>query len=171
MPDIQNIRLTSAELSQLWASYQNDSGSICVLKHMLETVEDEDIRPLLTHSLQLAQLHIQKLNTIFGQENFPLPKGFVENEDLNLNAPRLFSDNYMLQFLKQMTQISLNAYALSKSLAVRIEIDEFYGKCLSETSQLETRIKNVLLSKGLFIRSPYIAYPDKVDFVKKQNFL
>ncbi len=171
MPDMQNIKLTSAELSQLWASYQNDSGSICVLKHMLQIVEDEDIRPLLTRSLELAQLHIKKLNTIFNQENFPLPKGFTESEDLNLNAPRLFSDNYMLQFLKQMTQISLNAYALSKSLAVRSDIDEFYVQCLSETSQLETNIKNVLLSKGLFIRSPYIAYPDKVDFVKKQNFL
>ncbi len=31
--------------------------------------------------------------------------------------------------------------------------------------------KNTLLSKGLYVRSPYIPYPEKVDFVKKQSFL
>lgn len=171
MVNEQNIRLTSAELSQLWASYQNDSGSICILKHFLDTVEDDEIRPVLEHALQLSQGHIQKLTAIYTKENYPLPKGFSEDQDLNLNAPRLFTDNFMLQFMKQMAQISLNAYSVSKSLAVRSDIDQFYAQCLTEANQLDTMVKNVLLSKGLYVRSPYIPYPKKVDFVKKQNFL
>lgn len=167
----QNIRLTSAELSQLWASFQNDSGSICVLKHFLETVEDTEIRPILEHAVQLSQTHIKNLTSIFTEENYPLPKGFSEDQDLNVNVPRLFSDNFMLQFMKQMAQISLNAYSVAKSLAVSSDIDEFYAQCLAEANQLDTTVKNVLLSKGLYVRSPYIPYPKKVDFIKKQSFL
>ncbi|SDI03478.1 DUF3231 family protein [Alteribacillus bidgolensis] len=167
----QNIKLTAAELSQLWTSYQNDSGSICLLEHFLATVEDNEIRPILEHALHLSKTHIEKITAIFTEENYPLPKGFSVNEDLQLKVPRLFSDHFMLQFMNQMAQISLNGYSVSKSLAVRSDIDEFYSQCLTEAIQLDTMVKNTLLSKGLYIRSPYIPYPEKVDFVKKQNFL
>ncbi|MFD2759672.1 DUF3231 family protein [Lentibacillus juripiscarius] len=167
----QNIKLTSAELSQLWTSYINDTASICMIKHFLATVEDPDVRPILEHALQLSQTHIQKLNALYNEENYPVPQGFSENQDLNKDAPRLFSDNYMLMFLHQMAQISLNAYSVSKSLAVRSDINEFYAQCLTEAIQLDTMAKNTLLSKGLYVRSPYIPYPEKVDFVKKQSFL
>ncbi|MBP1948635.1 DUF3231 family protein [Virgibacillus litoralis] len=167
----QNIRLTSAELSQLWTSYQNDSASICMIMYFLRTVEDPEIRPILEHALQLSQSHIQKLTAIYTDENYPLPKGFSVDQDSNLNAPRLYSDNYMLQFMSQMGQISLNGYSVAKSLAVRSDIDEFYAQCAAEANQLDTMTKNLLLSKGLYVRSPYIPYPEKVDVVKKPSFL
>ncbi|SDH69139.1 Protein of unknown function [Alteribacillus persepolensis] len=167
----KDARLTSAELSQLWATYQNDSGSLCILKYFLKTVEDAEIRPILEHALQLSQAHIQILTDIFTKENYPLPKGFSEDQDLNINAPRLFTDNYMLQFLSQMSNISLSAYSVSKSLAVRSDIDQFFGQCLTEVNQMNTMVKEILLEKGLYIRSPYIPYPQNIDFVKKQNFL
>ncbi|MGY0694489.1 DUF3231 family protein [Virgibacillus sp. FSP13] len=167
----QNIKLTSAEISQLWTSYQNDSGSICMLKHFLQVVEDSEIRPIIEHALRLSQRHIQKLTTIFTKENYPLPKGFSESQDLNIDSSRLFTDNYMLQFIKQSAQISLSGYGVAKSLAVRSDVDEFYAQCLAEVNRLDTMTKNVLLSKGLYVRSPYIPYPNKVDFVKKQSFL
>ncbi|WP_188456796.1 DUF3231 family protein [Virgibacillus oceani] len=166
-----NTKLTSAELSQLWTSYQNDSGSICMLTYFLKSVEDAEIRSLLDHALQLSQSHIQKLSGIFTNENFPIPKGFTKDQDLNINAPRLFTDVYMLQFMKQSAQISLNGYSVAKSLAVRSDIDAFFGQCLAEANQLDTMAKNILLTKGLYVRSPYIPYPDKIDFVKKQRFL
>ncbi|WP_099156861.1 DUF3231 family protein [Virgibacillus ndiopensis] len=166
-----HTKLTSAELSQLWTSFQNDSGSICILKYFLKTVEDSEIQSILDHALQLSQSHIQKLTTIFTEENYPLPKGFSKDQDLNIDAPRLFSDVFMLQFMKQSAQISLNGYSFAKTLAVRSDIDQFYAQCLAEANQLDTMAKNMLLRKGLYVRSPYIPYPKKVDFIKKQRFL
>jgi hypothetical protein len=167
----KNIRLTAAELSQLWTSFQNDTMSICMLKYFLDKVEDTEIRSVIEYALQLSQSHISKLTDIFKGENYPVPKGFNEEEDLNVNAPRLFSDEYILLFMRQLGQLALNAYSVSKSLAVRSDIDEYYAECLVEAIKLETFAKKVLLSKGLYIRSPYIPTPEKVDFVKKQSFL
>ncbi len=73
--------------------------------------------------------------------------------------------------MNQMAQISLNAYGVSKSLAVRSDIDQYFGQCLTESNEMDTMVKKVLLQKGLYVRSPYIPYPQKVDLVKKQSFL
>ncbi len=165
------VQLTSAELSQIWTSYLNDTASICILKYFLKTCEDPDAHNILEHALKLSEGHVAKLTTIFNGEDYPVPAGFSENQDLNIEAPRLFSDQYLLHFMFQMSQISLNAYSVAKSLAVRPDIDAYFAECLQESKELDTMAKQALLSKGLFVRSPFIPYPDKVDYVKKQSFL
>lgn len=164
-------KLTSAELSQLWTSYQNDTASICILKYFLHIAEDPDAQTLLDHALKMSQAHIEQLTGIFNKENYPVPIGFSKNQDVNLEAPRLFSDQYLLHFMYQMSQISLNAYSMSKALAVKSDIDTYFAECLREASELDTMAKDALLKKGLFVRAPYIPYPEKADFVKKQSFL
>ncbi|SEN04905.1 hypothetical protein SAMN05192533_108165 [Mesobacillus persicus] len=43
--------------------------------------------------------------------------------------------------------------------------------CLSSTMELFNEATNLLLSKGLEVRSPYIPYLEKIDMVEKQQFL
>jgi hypothetical protein len=42
---------------------------------------------------------------------------------------------------------------------------------LNSIQKLDKISTKLLLAKGLFIRSPNISHPDKVDFVQKQNYL
>jgi spore coat protein CotF len=166
----RNIRLTSAEIGNLWISYMSDSMAICVLKYFLEKVEDSEIRPVLEYSLSLAQQHVQKITEIFKSENYPIPQGFTD-EDVNLDAPRLFSDSYFLIYLQNMARIGLTAYSLALPITVRSDVRDFYNKALSSSAELSDKVTNILLSKGLFTRPPYISVPKKVTFVKKQSFL
>ncbi|MGM0901156.1 MAG: DUF3231 family protein [Bacillota bacterium] len=53
----------------------------------------------------------------------------------------------------------------------RNDIREFFMSCLSSTMELYNETTNLLLSKGLEIRSPDIPYPTNVEFVEKQSFL
>lgn len=39
-----NVRLTSAEIGQLWSSYMADTMSNCVLRYFNEKLEDTEIR-------------------------------------------------------------------------------------------------------------------------------
>lgn len=43
--------------------------------------------------------------------------------------------------------------------------------CISSTMELFNDTTNILLSKGLEVRSPYIPYLQEVDMVEKQHFL
>jgi hypothetical protein len=56
-------------------------------------------------------------------------------------------------------------------LSAREDIRQFFSECIQSAMALSEKAKSVLLSKGLYIRSPIIPYPEKVDYVKKQNFL
>jgi hypothetical protein len=102
-----NRKLTSAEVSQLWSNYMNDSMSICMLKYFKETAEDIEIAPLIDFAWELSQTHIQNLKTIFQSQNHSIPPGFID-EDVNLTAPRLFTDNYFLYFLLLLAEDTAN---------------------------------------------------------------
>jgi hypothetical protein len=171
MENGKQIRITSMEIAQLWSQYLNDSGSICILTYFLEKAEDVEIKPVIEYALELSKKHIEKLNSIFTEENYAIPHGFKIEEDVDLTAPRLYSDIYVLNFLHQMSMIGLTTYSASLSGSSRADITDFYMDCVSETMQLFKMSKDLLLSKGLYIRSPYLPNLERADFVKNQRFI
>lgn len=165
------IRLTAGEIAQLWIQYLNDSSSICVLSFFLEKAEDEEIKPLIKFALDLSQSHIQKITAILTEEKNVVPYGFSIKEDVDLSAPRLYSDSFVLNFINQMSKVGLTSYAGSVAASVRNDIKKYYMECLTETMQLYKNSTELLLSKGLLIRSPSLPNLEKVEFVKKQWFM
>lgn len=165
-----NVRLTSSELANLWASYMESSLKVCVVKYFLKTVEDPEIRPVLEYALSLGQKHIERLSEIYAREKHPIPHGFTD-EDINLNAPRLFSDSFILSYLEDMAKIRLDGYSTALQTAVRTDIRQYFTECVADPVELYNRTVSVMLSKGIYMRPPYIPVPEGVDFVKKQGFL
>jgi hypothetical protein len=165
-----NIRLTSPEMASLWTAYLNDTMAICVIEYMLEKVEDTEIKPVFEFALSLAGQHIQAITGILNEEKFPLPFGFTDN-DVNLSAPRLFSDTFWLIYLNEMAIHGLTGYNVALTTATRSDIREYYTKCMSSSMELYHRTTDVLLSKGIFSRPPYISTPPNADYVKKQSFI
>ncbi|WP_139491591.1 DUF3231 family protein [Brevibacillus dissolubilis] len=170
METAHNIRLTTAEVGNLWNQYMNDSLAVCVLTYFVNKVEDTEVRPVIEYALSLSEKHLQKIKEILTNENYPIPQGFTD-EDVNLDAPRLYSDTYFLIYLQNMSRIGLIAYSLALPVMVRSDVRDFYNECLSSSAELSNKVTKVLLSKGIFTRPPYISIPEKVDFVKKQSFL
>jgi len=167
----KQIRLTSAEIAQLWAQYLSDSASQCILLYFLAKVEDEEIKPIIEYAAQLSSRHIQEIANILTEEKHTLPQGFKVEDDVNLTAPRLYSDTYVLQFIHQMSKIGLTSYAASLSSTARKDITDYYKSCLVDTMTLFEMSKDTLLTKGLYVRSPYFPNLDHVDLVEKQSFI
>ncbi|MCP3740388.1 DUF3231 family protein [Rossellomorea sp. BNER] len=171
MESTHNSKLTANEVSQLWSGYMNSSMSKCLFTYFLKTTEDSEIRSIVQHGLELADTHLQKLIKIFQKDQFPVPYGFTVEQDVNPSAPRLFSDNFILYFVYNMGAIAFNFYSVSKTLAVRSDIDTYFSECVSELKEFDTMAKNLLLSKGLYIRSPYLNPSKEAHFVKSQQFM
>ena len=93
MENERKVKITLAELTQLWAQFMNDSGSACVLAFFLEKAGDSEIKKVIESALQLSKTHIQKLTTFFNEENYPVPYGFKAEDDVDLSAPKLYSDS------------------------------------------------------------------------------
>ncbi|MEW9673309.1 DUF3231 family protein [Ammoniphilus sp. 3BR4] len=165
-----NIQLTSAELGALWTQYLNDTMATCVLKYFLNKVEDSEIKPVVEDALSLAEKHTKTISDIFTHEKHPIPIGFTK-DDVNVDAPRLFSDGLILMYIRNMAMAGMGAAAAAIGVSARSDVSDFFMEIIASVTETHNKSRKVLLSKGLYVRHPFISIPEKVDFVKKQGFL
>ncbi|MED4453056.1 DUF3231 family protein [Metabacillus fastidiosus] len=163
-------KLTSAEIASIWTAYVNDSMSKCILGYFLKDIEDDEIRPIVQYAYDISSAHIEKLTHLFQGEQLPLPIGFT-NEDVNMNAPRLYTDSFMLAYIGQITRAGLLAYSGFIAMSARKDIRTYFIEALKEVSNLYDTGADVSLSKGLFVRAPHVAYPTTIDFVDSKKYL
>lgn len=166
----KNNHLTSSEVAVLWSSYMNDTMIVCGARHFLTHAEDPDVRELLEFTLQSAGRHIAELTRLFEQEDHPLPDGFSD-KDVNLAAPRLYSDVLILFYLLNMAKFGLNANSMALGFAEREDVVAYYGQCLEDSKQLHDRAKLLTQQKGLYVRSPRLPTPDGIEYVRKTPLL
>jgi hypothetical protein len=165
-----HIRLTSAEMGKLWTTYVGNSLARCVLNYYLQHIDDQDIKKVIKNALNLSETFVENIKEIFIQENFPIPIGYTQ-EDVNLDAPRLFSDEFYLHYLKYTSKAGMSIYSIAIPIMTREDIRDFFINALNSTVNLITEVNNVLRAKGFLIKPPEIPTPKKVDFIKKQNYL
>lgn len=170
MGEEKNIRLTSSELSVTWSSYQNNSFAICIMKYFLANVEDPEIKSLLQFTLDISVENLKFSQEILENDDQPLPIGFTD-EDVIPNAPRLFSDSFYLYYLKNMSKVGLSVYGVALATAAHAQVRQFLSKAIQTSTELYNKTAEILLSKGLFVRPPYVTTSDQVDFVDKKNYL
>ncbi|OPX86166.1 MAG: hypothetical protein A4E53_03076 [Pelotomaculum sp. PtaB.Bin104] len=166
----QDIRLTSAELANLWSGFMSSSLKECVAKYLLAQVQDEEISGVLEYALHIARQHGQTISAIYQKEQHPLPRGFTD-EDVNINAPRLFTDQFILSYMEFMAEIRINGYATALTMTARTDIRKYFTECLASAAELYNKTASVILAKGLYLRAPQIPIPDRVDFAKKRSFM
>ncbi|WP_082153717.1 DUF3231 family protein [Bacillus sp. LL01] len=162
--------LTSAEMGKLWATYIGNTMAKCVLSYYLNNVEDEEIKKVLEYALHLTESYVQEIGAIFKQENFPIPVGLAD-EDVNLDAPRLFSDEFYLYYLQYVGKAGMSIYSAAIPIVTRNDIRDFFVKSLSDTVKLMTKTSDLLKLKGMLMNAPAVPNPKEVEFVNKQSFL
>lgn len=162
--------LTSAEISALWFQYLGDSMAICVYKYFLKIVENQDIKHILEFALQLAESHITKIDGFLKDANFQVPKGFTES-DVNLNAPRLFSDPFLLFYSNIMTIHGITAYSLAFTNSEREDIQNYYSECMVTSKELFQKVVELYKKQPYFSSVPTIPSPHGVEFVDSTGII
>ncbi|MBM7610338.1 hypothetical protein JOD29_003618 [Lysinibacillus composti] len=165
-----NEKLTTAEMGKLWVTYTGNTMATCVLSYYLNNVEDPEIKKVVETALQLADTIVKDVKEILIAENFPVPIGYTD-EDVNLGAPRLFSDEFYLWYLKYTGKAGMSIYTIAIPLMTRKDIRELFTKILKSTLDLESMVNQTLMDKGLYIEPPQIPTPEKVEMIQKQSFL
>jgi hypothetical protein len=170
MSDIKKIPLISSEMAGLWNSYMGDTMIVCILKHCLTQVECEETRALMQKTSDLSKKHIQEVINLFNAEGIPIPDGFTDN-DVFVDAPRLFTDGFYLHYLGFMARAAMHNYTLILNQLARLDIRDFFSKRIHEYIDLYNNSSELRLSKGIFIRAPRVEVPKEIQFVKSQSFM
>lgn len=166
----ERMSLTSAEIGKLWATYLGNTMGKCVLGYFRRHTEDQDIKRVVENAFHLCEQLAEDIKEIFKQENFPLPIGFTE-KDVNFDAPRLFSDELYLHYLKYTGKAGMSIYSIAIPLMTKKSIRDFFINTLNSTIKLINEVNDVLMEKGFYIKPPLIPIPENVNFVKKQTYL
>jgi hypothetical protein len=163
-------KLTSAEISMLWSTYIGDTMGICVLSHFLMTCEDDEIKPILELAIESSKDHVTQITDLFNKEGIPLPNGFGK-QDVNLQAKKLFSDVTYMRYLHHMGRTGLNSYSLAKSISARKDVRDLFMLFYNQAETMYDRNVELQQDKGVFIRAPYLSYPEKVEYITEKSFL
>ncbi|THE10356.1 DUF3231 family protein [Bacillus timonensis] len=162
--------LTAAEVSALWLQYMGDSMAICVYKYFLNIVENKEIKSILESSLQLAESHITKIDKFLKSDNYKTPIGFTES-DVNVNAPRLFSDQFLLFYSYIMTIHGLTAYSLAITNTERKDIQNYFFECTESSKDLFQKIVELAKNEPKFTSVPTIPSPKESAFIESPGFV
>ncbi|MFC0215142.1 DUF3231 family protein [Paenibacillus chartarius] len=170
MNSTKSIPFTAAEVSALWHQYLSDSMAIYVYKYFLNIIEDEQIQSILESALQFAESHIKKITGFLNANDFEIPLGFTE-KDVNLTAPRLFSDRFMLYYSNVMTIHGLTAYSLAFTNSARRDIQDHFFNCIAESKELFQKIDDLAKHQPEFSSVPSVPSPHGIEFVDSTGFL
>jgi hypothetical protein len=162
--------LTAAEVSALWLQYLGDSMAICVYKYFLNIVENTEIKPILEFALQLSESHITKITEFLDGANFQIPIGFTEN-DVNVNAPRLFSDQFLLFYSYIMTIHGITAYGLALTNTERKDIQDYFFDCMVSSKELFQSIVKLAKNQPKFTGVPSVPSPHGAEFMESPGFI
>ena len=113
-----NIKLSGPEITSLWTQYQSDSLNLRVNTYMLHHLEEENdgIRAIFQDAIATSENNLREIESVFNLVHYPIPQGFTEH-DVNLDTPKLYSDELCLKFLHEMTIHGLSAYSVALTIS------------------------------------------------------
>lgn len=167
----ENIRSTSSEIASLWTTYMNVSMIKPISGFLLKHVQDSDIKPLIQTTYDCATKHVNQLEEIYHKEHFAIPNGFSEKEDVNMDAPWLFTDIFSLNYVNHMARVAMVTYSGFLGLSYKKEIREFFVEALNECTTIYNQAMDIALAKGVNSRHPYIEVPQETDYVDSKKYL
>lgn len=165
-----NPPLTASEVAALWNAYMQNSMAYCVVQHFEKVNEDPDLSGLLQSVLETCQFVVDGVTSIFQKEHHAVPIGFTQ-EDVNLSAPRVYSDLFTLRYIKYMASAGTAASALFLEVLARKDVRDFFSQISSRFMKLFNDAADLLLKKGAFIRSPTIPPMEKAEYLQNNSFL
>ncbi|WP_096199913.1 DUF3231 family protein [Bacillus sp. FJAT-45350] len=170
MSSHEAVKITSSEMASLWNAYINHTHSICILEYFIAKAEDSDILNTLKNTYQKINNSKESCQQLLQSEQVPIPTAF-STHDVDVNAPRLFSDSFSLMFIKNLSRAMVASCGLMFTMSTRKDVREHFEDCLSKGTTIFNEVSDLLLEKGLYTRPPFIDPPKKSDFIEDNDYL
>ncbi len=166
----KSIELTVSEIGYLWCGYTINEMSRWFLTIFEQKVSDPEIKAVCTYALSIATELIKKRENYLLEAGFPIPLGFSDS-DINKQAPPLFTDKFILHYLDVGAKLGLTFHSNALATSTRADVRDYMADCLHVTVQLHNRIVDLLLTKGMYWRTPPLPSPDTQEKMKKISYL
>ncbi|WLR55183.1 DUF3231 family protein [Mesobacillus subterraneus] len=165
-----NVELTSTEISNIWSSYLKSSMELRFFQYFYATSEDSEVKNTVGKLVEFSQKSLNDLKAIFIKENMTVPLGFTE-KDVRLEADKVFSDTFILYICHDITMLSLSTYPSAFPDCTRKDVRDYFQNAIEFTLRIQNEITDLMLSLGVFLKSPQVAMDHTVDLVGNMDYL
>lgn len=162
------LELTANEVSNLWSSFLMNSMQQRLLEYFLASTDDSKIKQIIQKMLTQCQENINELKEIFDKENLNAPQGFTE-EDVRVDATKVFSDTFILNFCFDLTHLSMSTYPIALSDCTRNDIRDHFQVNIAFSVKIQDEIVELMLSQGVYLKPPHVAIDSEVEYA--DNFM
>lgn len=166
----ESEQLTAPELANLWVSYLDNDMKARVLDYLLQVVEDKEIKQALEDAREYAREHLKKITGIYQKARHPLPRA-LSDADVDLNAPRLFSDEFALIILENIAESRIEGYGTALGMATSPDILDFFYQALKDPAAMLKKVACLARAKGVNTSVPRIPVPEKTVLAKGPKFI
>lgn len=164
-------RLTASELAQLWNAYMNNKMYKCVLLYFHEKADKAELQDFIQTALDMCDEVIADVTKVYQEFSHPIPKAFSEEEDVNVTAPKLFSDVFILAYMHDMTRYGMIGYSTAVAISINEEVDRLFASALEKGIELYRKVIQLLQKNGVFHPAPSIPIPEKIEIAEKSSYL
>lgn len=167
----ESSRLSSAEISQLWGSFMGESSQVCMFSYFLSTAEDKKTKNIIEFAYHTSCRQLEEIKSIFSKEGRAIPHGFHVEEDISPTVKKVFTDEFILEYIHQFARMGLRAHGINLSVVKRQDIISYYKKCLTDAIELYEMVVEALSSKGIYRSFPEMPLSKEIDYIQRQSFL
>jgi len=164
------VQLSTTEISSLWTTYMQMSMSQKMLEFFERTCEDNEVKEIISNTLKITYEIKDGTTKHFKDGNVAVPYGFAD-DDVNLSAPKLFTEHYMLFYMQHMMSVGLIKFAHDKATATRDDILNFFTVCIKKTDSVFDTVVKAIANKGLTYRFPLVNIPKKPEFPTSRKYM
>jgi len=167
--NLSDIPPSASEIGHLWTSYSVECMSVCFLKYYVAKSKDPDIHTVLQRALDVSNQRLKNMEDIYNSIQHPIPEAYGER-DVDVNAKQLFSESFSIKFTRMMHKFVLTNYLSAISVSSRSDIRSYFNECMDTSKEIHQKATEILLAKGLLMKSPSIVIPDRVDFINDKDY-
>ncbi|WHY85559.1 DUF3231 family protein [Neobacillus novalis] len=164
------IELTANEVSNLWSSYLKSSMEQRLFEYFFASTEDSAIKQVIEKMLNQAKKSIHELTEIFIKDNLTIPHGFTE-EDVRIDALKVFSDTFILYFCFDLTHLSMSTYPVAISDCSRNDVRGHFQENIAFSVKIQNEIVDLMVAKGVYLKHPQVAIDSGIEFADTMLYL
>ena len=169
MTATQPNRLSSSEIANLWNIYMIESLLIPFKKPLIRASQQPMIRSVVEVALGMSMEYVERIAELFRAEGLPVPRGFSD-DDMNLEAPALYTDNYTLRYIHEMAKLGLHTVPQAAATSNREDVLDFLRKAYEDYDRLYRQSLELLIARGIYAPAPPMPSPEPPEYIQGDSY-
>jgi Protein of unknown function (DUF3231) len=142
------------EFGFLWYLQSSSNMVNIILKNLIDTAEDKDLRSVLDEINSLSTFQEKEATKILNDSGYNETPFFSE-VDLYNSSVKLFTDQLIIEILKHITGNGMRILASQYSELTDMNVKKFCSQILTKIIQIDESLLGLLKGKNLLQNSPF----------------